>query len=96
MNRGDKIAVVASHLSPQGIADSSPNLSRICMNGKYNLRLIITHFFTFARIPMAMKNFDEILNRLSLSWPSRKIFAYQIVFTFIMVAIASEIGWQVT
>jgi len=77
-----------------GITEASPDLSRTCITGGWKLALIITHVLTFALIPLAMKIFSESLKKLGL--PSRSIFASQLGLAFIMVAIASEIGWHVT
>ncbi|MGB3192344.1 MAG: hypothetical protein WBB43_23300 [Limnoraphis sp.] len=77
-----------------GIGEPSTNLPQTCITGGWKLALIITHVFTFALIPLAMKIFYESLKRLE--WPSRSIFASQLGLAFIMVAIASEIGWHVT
>jgi hypothetical protein len=77
-----------------GIAEPAANLSRTCITGGWKVGLIVTHVLTFALIPLAMKIFYESLKRLG--WPSRSIFASQLGLAFIMVAIASEIGWHVT
>lgn len=77
-----------------GIAESPTDPSRTCITGGWKLALIITHVLTFALIPLAMKIFYESLKKLGV--PSRSIFASQLGLAFIMVAIASEIGWHVT
>jgi hypothetical protein len=77
-----------------GIIDSPTDPSRTCITGGWKLTLIITHVLTFALIPLAMRVFYESLKILEL--PSRAIFASQLGLAFIMVAIASEIGWHVT
>ncbi|MDJ0733161.1 MAG: hypothetical protein QNJ47_03595 [Nostocaceae cyanobacterium] len=68
--------------------------SRTCITGGWKFALIITHILTFALIPLAMKIFYQSLNNLGLGL--RQIFASQLGLAFIMVAIASEIGWHVT
>ena len=72
--------------------------SLVCILGGWKLALIITHVLTFVLIPVAMKVFYDSLNILSEPSPSkgRAIFASQLGLSFIMVAIASEIGWHVT
>ncbi len=77
-----------------GAAPPSP----VCIGGGWKLALIITHVLTFALIPLAMRVFYQSLNVLleeSVS-KAKAIFASQLGLSFIMVAIASEIGWHVT
>jgi hypothetical protein len=77
-----------------GIADPGTDLPRTCITGGWKLGLIITHVLTFVLIPLAMRIFYQGLQNLGL--PFRAIFASQLGLAFIMVAIASEIGWHVT
>jgi hypothetical protein len=71
---------------------SNPN--RICITGGWKFGLIVTHILTFALIPLAMRIFYDGLKNLGLGF--KAIFASQLGLAFIMVAIASEIGWHVT
>ena len=77
-----------------GEAGESP----VCILGGWKLALIITHILIFALIPLAMRVFYESLNVLLEieEFKGRAIFASQLGLSFIMVAIASEIGWHVT
>ncbi|MEH2045699.1 hypothetical protein [Nostoc sp.] len=77
-----------------GIAESTTDQSRTCITGGWKLGLIITHVLTFGLIPLAMRIFYQSLN--NIGFPLRTIFASQLGLAFIMVAIASEIGWHVT
>ncbi|AOW99824.1 hypothetical protein BJP34_10505 [Moorena producens PAL-8-15-08-1] len=77
-----------------GIAESPTGTSRTCIVDGWKLGLIITHVLVFALIPLAMRIFYNSLKNLGL--PSRSIFASQLGLAFVMVAIASEIGWHVT
>lgn len=65
-----------------------------CIKGAWRYGLILTHILTFILIPVAMRIFYEALNNLKL--PMKAIFASQLGLSFIMVSIASEIGWHVT
>jgi len=73
-----------------GLPDK-PNPAAI--EGGWKFALVATHVLTFVLIPLAMKVFYESLKRLNLQ---SGIFASQLGLSFIMVAIASEIGWHVT
>lgn len=77
-----------------GAAPPSP----VCIVGGWKLALILTHVLTFALIPLAMRVFYQSLDILLEESPSKAkaIFASQLGLSFIMVAIASEIGWHVT
>ena len=77
-----------------GAAPPSP----VCISGGWKLALIITHVLAFALIPLAMRVFYQSLNVLLKQSASKAkaIFASQLGLSFIMVAIASEIGWHVT
>lgn len=77
-----------------GLVDVSSNSPRICITGGWKLGLIVTHILTFALVPLAMRVFYKSL--IILEWPAKAIFASQLGLSFIMVAIASEIGWHVT
>jgi hypothetical protein len=77
-----------------GIAESPPDASRTCITGSWKLGLIITHVLTFGLIPLSMRIFYQGLKNMGL--PLRAIFGSQLGLAFIMVAIASEIGWHVT
>ncbi|RUR76778.1 hypothetical protein ACF3DV_06590 [Chlorogloeopsis fritschii PCC 9212] len=77
-----------------GIAESTTVQPRTCITGGWKFGLIITHVLTFGLIPLAMRIFYQSLN--NLGFPIRTIFASQLGLAFIMVAIASEIGWHVT
>ena len=68
----------------------NPHPPRTCITGGWKFALIITHILNFALIPLAMRIFYQAL----MGW--RAIFASQLGLAFIMVAIASEIGWHVT
>ncbi len=70
------------------------NQTRTCITGGWKFGLIVTHILTFALIPLAMRIFYGGLKNLGLGF--RVIFASQLGLAFIMVAIASEIGWHVT
>ncbi|MCC5647341.1 hypothetical protein LC607_31400 [Nostoc sp. CHAB 5824] len=76
-----------------GVAEPTTE-SRTCITGGWKLGLIITHVLTFGLIPLAMRIFYQSLN--NLGFPLRRIFASLLGLAFIMVAIASEIGWHVT
>lgn len=71
-----------------------PPQSPVCMADGWKLALIITHVLVFALIPLAMGVFYKSLTVLGL--PQKAIFASQLGLAFIMVAIASEIGWHVS
>ncbi len=77
-----------------GAAPPSP----VCISGGWKLALIITHVLTFTLIPLAMQVFYQSLNVLleQSASKAKAIFASQLGLSFIMVAIASEIGWHVT
>ncbi|MBO1346286.1 MAG: hypothetical protein EBE86_002270 [Hormoscilla sp. GUM202] len=77
-----------------GEADVPSDLTRTCITGGWKYFLIITHVLVFAVIPLAMRIFAKSL--AILGQPPRMIFASQLGLAFIMVAIASEIGWHVT
>jgi len=77
-----------------GLANVPSNPDRTCISGAWKFALISTHILAFVVIPLAMRIFFESLRRLQKS--SRKIFSSQLGLAFIMVAIASEIGWHVT
>ena len=78
---------------PEKAAVPSDQLS-VCISGGWKVALIITHVIPLALIPLAMRIFYESLTILGS--PRRAIFASQLGLSFIMVAIASEIGWHVT
>ena len=65
-----------------------------CIQGGWRYGLIVTHVLTFILIPLAMRIFYQALNNLKL--PLKTVFASQLGLAFIMVSIASEIGWHVT
>ncbi|NEP78932.1 MAG: hypothetical protein F6K17_30700 [Okeania sp. SIO3C4] len=65
-----------------------------CIKKHWRYALILTHILTFVLIPLAMRIFYQALNNLKL--PLKTIFASQLGLAFIMVSIASEIGWHVT
>lgn len=67
---------------------------RTCITGSWKLALILTHIVAFALIPFTMKVFYHAFTALKL--PKSSIFASQLGLSFIMVSIASEIGWHVT
>lgn len=73
---------------------ASPLAGRTCITGSWKLALILTHIVAFVLIPLAMKIFYQALTALQL--PKSTIFASQLGLSFIMVAIASEIGWHIT
>ncbi|MEM7756534.1 MAG: hypothetical protein AAF298_00175 [Cyanobacteria bacterium P01_A01_bin.40] len=77
-----------------GAAAKSP----VCVVGGWKLALILTHVLTFALIPLAMRIFYHSLHILLEESTSKEkaIFGSQLGLSFIMVAIASEIGWHVT
>jgi hypothetical protein len=77
-----------------GLIDVPDDSSPTCISGGWKLGLIITHILTFALIPLAMRVFYKSL--IILEWSAKAIFASQLGLSFIMVAIASEIGWHVT
>ncbi|HLO85444.1 MAG TPA: hypothetical protein VK203_10635 [Nostocaceae cyanobacterium] len=77
-----------------GIAEYSGNGTRTCIDDGWKFGLIVTHVLTFVLIPLAMRIFYQGLKNLGL--PLKTIFASQLGLAFIMVAIASEIGWHVT
>ncbi|MGK7954138.1 MAG: hypothetical protein AB4063_02550 [Crocosphaera sp.] len=65
-----------------------------CIKHGWRYALIVTHILTFVLIPLAMRIFYQALN--NLKYPLKTVFASQLGLSFIMVAIASEIGWHVT
>lgn len=67
---------------------------RACIEGSWKLALVLTHILSFVLIPVAMKVFYHTLTVLKR--PKSEIFASQLGLSFIMVSIASEIGWHVT
>lgn len=67
---------------------------RACIEGSWKLALILTHILAFVLIPVAMRVFYHTLTVLKR--PKSEIFASQLGLSFIMVSIASEIGWHVT
>ncbi len=67
---------------------------RHCVTSYWKLGLILTHILNFVLIPVTMRVFYESLGALGL--PSSSIFASQLGLAFIMVAVATEIGWHVT
>lgn len=73
---------------------SAPLSGRTCITGTWKIALILTHIMAFVLIPVSMKIFYHTLTALKL--PQSSIFASQIGLSFIMVSIASEIGWHVT
>ena len=81
-----------------GIADLDRIEGRTAITGAWKYGLIVTHTMTFALIPVTMRIFYEGLNNLLKDYKhrSKSIFASQLGLGFIMVAIASEIGWHVT
>lgn len=77
------------------LPEISDSLSgRTCITGSWKLALILTHIVAFILIPVSMKIFYHALTALKL--PQTTIFASQLGLSFIMVSIASEIGWHVT
>nr|WP_238718190.1 hypothetical protein [Petrachloros mirabilis] len=77
------------------LPETSGSLSgRTCITGSWKLALILTHIVAFVLIPVSMKIFYHSLTVLKL--PQSTIFASQLGLSFIMVSIASEIGWHVT
>ncbi len=68
--------------------------SSTCIKGGWKYGLIVTHITTFVLIPLAMRIFYQGLKNLGQTAP--KIFATQLGLAFIMVSVASEIGWHVT
>ena len=60
----------------------------------WKLALIITHLLPFGFIPIAMKIFAQRSEYL-VEKGLHSLFAIQLGLAFIMVAIASEIGWHV-
>ncbi|WP_414623425.1 hypothetical protein [Calothrix sp. CCY 0018] len=77
-----------------GLINISSTSSQTCISGGWKFGLIATHILTFALIPLAMRVFYKSL--IILKWSSKAIFASQLGLSFIMVAIAAEIGWHVT
>lgn len=77
-----------------GVAESPTEASRTCITGGWKWALIITHVLNFALIPLAMRVFYQGLTNLGV--PFKTVFASLLGLAFIMVAIASEIGWHVT
>ncbi|WP_013320959.1 hypothetical protein [Gloeothece verrucosa] len=77
-----------------GISPPIPGASATCITGPWKWGLITTHVLTFVLIPLAMRIFYQSLKNLGL--PLKAIFGSQLGLAFIMVAIASEIGWHVT
>ena len=82
-----------------GLVNISSTSSQTCISGGWKFGLIATHILTFALIPLAMRVFYKSL--IILEWSSKEslskaIFASQLGLSFIMVAIAAEIGWHVT
>ena len=69
-----------------------PSPSPVKMFKGWKLGLIIAHVLVFVLIPLAMRVFYESLKALGLPY----VFASQLGLAFIMVAIASEIGWHVS
>lgn len=67
---------------------------RTCVEGGWKFALVFTHCLTFILIPIAMKVFYDALPKLCL--PPSSVFAAQLGLAFVMVSIASEIGWHVT
>lgn len=63
------------------------------IDGILKYGLIATHIFTFVLIPLCMRVFYCGLQNLGASL--RAIFSSQLGLSFIMVAIAYEIGWHV-
>jgi len=74
-----------------GIVNNHPG---ICIQGAWKYALVTTHAITFALIPLAMRIFYEGLNNLNVA--RKSIFASQLGLSFVMVAIAAEMGWHVT
>ena len=77
-----------------GMSEIPANETRTCITGGWKYALVLTHVLTFALIPLAMRIFGKSL--VILGHPLKIIFATQLGLAFIMVAIASEIGWHVT
>jgi hypothetical protein len=65
-----------------------------CIVGVWKWALILTHVVAFALIPLAMRVFYQSLRVLDVS--EKTVFSSQLGLAFIMVAIASEMGWHVT
>ena len=76
------------------IAKPPSDLPRTCITGGWKYALIITHVLNFGLVPLAMRIFYQGLKNLGL--PLKIIFGSQLGLAFVMVAIASEIGWHVT
>ncbi len=76
------------------MAELPSDLPRTCITGGWKYALIITHVLNFALVPLAMRIFYQGLKKLGL--PLKIIFGSQLGLAFVMVAIASEIGWHVT
>ncbi|MEM8638568.1 MAG: hypothetical protein AAGG51_07140 [Cyanobacteria bacterium P01_G01_bin.54] len=74
-----------------GIVNDDPG---ICVTGGWKYALVTTHAITFALIPLAMRIFYEGLKNLGTG--RKSIFASQLGLSFVMVSIASEMGWHVT
>ncbi|NEO58383.1 MAG: hypothetical protein F6K54_38235 [Okeania sp. SIO3B5] len=70
----------------------------VCIQGSWRYALILTHILTFVLIPLAMRIFYQALNNIILDpkLRTKAVFASQLGLAFIMVSIASEIGWHVT
>ncbi len=70
----------------------------VCIKGGWRYALILTHILTFVLIPLAMRIFYQALNNIILDpkFRTKAVFASQLGLAFIMVSIASEIGWHVT
>ncbi|MGL5794986.1 MAG: hypothetical protein ACRC06_11380 [Waterburya sp.] len=75
-------------------ANTSFQSPKTCITGGWKYALILTHTLAFALIPLSMRIFYQGLNNLGL--PLKVIFGSQLGLAFVMVAIASEIGWHVT
>jgi hypothetical protein len=73
---------------------ASPLEGRTCIQGGWKLGLIVAHTATFVLIPVAMRVFQRSLT--ALGQPPTAIFASLLGLSFVMVSIASEIGWHVT
>lgn len=80
-----------------GVSPAPPGYSlsdRTCITGGWKFALVLTHILIFLIIPITMKVFYETLT--ILRYPTSSVFASQLGLAFVMVAIASEIGWHVT
>lgn len=67
----------------------------VCITGGWKLALIVTHLLNFVLLPITMRIFhlrSIYLVKKGLHSP----FSIQLGLAFLMVAIASEVGWHIT